>query len=150
MNINLIPVTANLPILTKPCLVVTTENQMRFYHIAEYFFDKEGGEWATHSETLHYVTHWQYIDALCLEWISMEEIPLKETDAMEVIAFHPEWIHEDFNPNGTRVGFIGAEGEFISAKWCNDQDTYENCEKLLPTHYMFMPKNPMSILEPSF
>lgn len=30
-----------------------------------------------------------------------------------------KWIDEDFNPNGTRVGFLGDDG-FISAEW-NDE-----------------------------
>ena len=35
---------------------------------------------------------------------------------VEVIAYHHKWVDEDFNPNGTRVGFLGDE-EFISAFW---------------------------------
>ena len=34
-----------------------------------------------------------------------------------------EWVEEDFNPSGTRVGFLTDTG-FISAKWDNDQDFY--------------------------
>lgn len=39
-----------------------------------------------------------------MEWnkVSEVEIPFGE----EVIAFNEKWIDEDFNPNGTRVGFI--------------------------------------------
>jgi|688.fasta_scaffold1389590_1 hypothetical protein len=35
-------------------LVITTENGMRFYHVAQYW----DGKWYTHSEQLHFVTDW--------------------------------------------------------------------------------------------
>lgn len=41
----------------------------------------------------------------------------------EVLAFHTDWIDEDFNPKGTRIGFQ-ADEDFISAYWWNYQDTY--------------------------
>ena len=41
----------------------------------------------------------------------------------EVIGYNKEWVEEDFNPSGTRVGFLTDTG-FISAKWDNDQDFY--------------------------
>ncbi len=46
---------------------------------------------------------------------------------VEVIAYHEKWIDEDFNPNGTRVGFIQDDG-FISASWNNEQDCYDTCK----------------------
>ena len=46
--------------------------------------------------------------------------------AQEVIGYNKEWVHEDFNPSGTRVGFLSDEG-FFSAKWVNDQDCYTTC-----------------------
>ena len=47
----------------------------------------------------------------------------------EVIGYNKEWVHEDFNPSGTRVGFLNDIG-FISAKWINDQDCYvTRCEE---------------------
>ena len=48
---------------------------------------------------------------------------------VEVIAYHHKWVDEDFNPNGTRVGFLGDEG-FISAFWWDYQDCYETISKL--------------------
>ena len=48
---------------------------------------------------------------------------------VEVIAYHHKWVDEDFNPNGTRVGFLGGEG-FISAFWWDYQDCYETISKL--------------------
>ena len=51
-----------------------------------------------------------------MKWnkVSEKEIPFGE----EVIAFNKEWIDEDFNPNGTRIGFLLDDG-FISATWNN-------------------------------
>lgn len=46
----------------------------------------------------------------------------------EVIGYNKEWVHEDFNPSGTRVGFLNDIG-FISAKWVNDQDCYGTCSE---------------------
>ena len=44
----------------------------------------------------------------------------------EVIAFNEKWIDEDFNPNGTRVGFMQDDG-FVSATWNDEQDCYDTC-----------------------
>lgn len=44
----------------------------------------------------------------------------------EVIGYNKEWVDEDFNPSGTRVGFLTDTG-FFSAKWVNDQDCYATC-----------------------
>ena len=46
----------------------------------------------------------------------------------EVIGYNKEWVHEDFNPSGTRVGFLNDIG-FISAKWVDDQDCYSTCSE---------------------
>ena len=46
----------------------------------------------------------------------------------EVIGYNKEWVHEDFNPSGTRIGFLNDIG-FISAKWVNDQDCYTTCSE---------------------
>lgn len=54
--------------------------------------------------------------------VSEKEIPFGE----EVIAFNEKWIDEDFNPNGTRVGFIQDDG-FVSATWNNEDDCYDTC-----------------------
>lgn len=52
--------------------------------------------------------------------VSENELPYVE----EVIAFNEKWIDEDFNPNGTRVGFLQDDG-FISAKWNDEYNEYE-------------------------
>jgi hypothetical protein len=53
---------------------------------------------------------------------------------VEVMAHSKSWIHEDYNKKGIRVGFLNEDenGEFISAKWDNSGDTYENCEEDKP------------------
>ena len=54
-----------------------------------------------------------------MKWnkVSEKELPFGE----EVIAFNEKWIDEDFNPNGTRVGFMQDDG-FVSATWNNEQE----------------------------
>ena len=127
-----------LPIFSHPCLVVMVEGKTRFYHVAEYF----DGKWTTSNETLYNVEEWEYIDSLNLSpnWILTKENPLEY--GIEVIGFHPDWIDEDFNPKGTRIGFLLGD-EFISAEWNNDQDCYDTDEKLTPTHYMLIPSKPL-------
>lgn len=49
-----------------------------------------------------------------------EELP---PNGEEVLAFHSDWIDEDFNPKGTRIGFR-TEDDFISDYWWDYQDTY--------------------------
>ena len=60
-------------------------------------------------------------------WIKVDaEHPLP--DGQEVIGYNKEWVHEDFNPSGTRIGFLSDIG-FHSAKWVNDQDCYGTCSE---------------------
>lgn len=95
-------------------------------------------------------------------WNKVSEKKLPQGE--EVIAFNEKWIDEDFNPNGTRVGFLGDDG-FISAKWVDTYDEYETCREEgddyddvpasmlderhmkfakpnMPTHWMKMPTHP--------
>ena len=60
-------------------------------------------------------------------WINYKEE--KPPFVVEVIAYHHKWVDEDFNPNGTRVGFLSDE-DFISAFWWDYQDCYETISKL--------------------
>lgn len=65
----------------------------------------------------------------------------------EVLAFCPDWIDEDLNPQGTRVGFFeDAEDtkgrRFLSARWNNYQDVYELDDEFVPTHWMPIPMRP--------
>ena len=60
-------------------------------------------------------------------WIKVDaDHPLP--DGQEVIGYNKEWVHEDFNPSGTRIGFLSDIG-FHSAKWVNDQDRYTTCSE---------------------
>ena len=67
-------------------------------------------------------------DELCAGvWVKIDaDHPLPY--GQEVIGYNKEWVHEDFNPSGTRVGFLTDTG-FISAKWVNDQDCYGTCSE---------------------
>lgn len=62
-------------------------------------------------------------------WINYKDKMPEE--GIEVIAFHHKWIDDDFNPNGTRVGFVNGNGTFTSAFWWDNQDCYTeiNVEK---------------------
>ena len=53
---------------------------------------------------------------------------------VEVMSHSKSWIDEDYNKKGIRVGFLNEDenGDFISAKWDNSGDTYENCEEEKP------------------
>ena len=53
---------------------------------------------------------------------------------LEVMAHCKEWVHEDYNKKGVRVGFLNEdeEGDFISSKWDNAGDCYENDEEHKP------------------
>ena len=59
-------------------------------------------------------------------WINYKEE--KPPFGVEVIAYHHKWFDEDFNPNGTRIGFLSDDG-FISAFWWDEQDCYETGSK---------------------
>lgn len=89
-----------------------------------------------------------------MEWIKLSE--RKPEHSQEVICFNEAWVDEDFNPNGTRIGFLNGGGTFTTAHWLDYQDTYitvtiqvgeiifwdhisNNTE---PTHWMEMPKKP--------
>lgn len=66
---------------------------------------------------------------------------------LEVIGYNEKWIDEDFNPFGTRVCYIDDYGDWWSAKWDNDQDTWhthtkfwcENGKDFSPTHWKYKP-----------
>lgn len=86
--------------------------------------------------------------------IVIDEIPWIEYGnpfpplGIEVIAFKPEWIDEDFNPRGIRIGFQNEmeseEGTFVSAEWLDYHDSYmtRDGEKDKPTLWMPLPAAP--------
>lgn len=67
---------------------------------------------------------------------------------IEVLAFSPGWIDEDFNPRGIRIGFQNEmeseEGTFVSAEWLDYHDSYmtRDGEKDKPTLWMPLPASP--------
>lgn len=75
-------------------------------------------------------------------------------EGIEVIFYNPKWINEDFNPKGTRVGFLNGDGNYISSYWCNYHDEYHTrisdedneqfelskAEDQIPTHWQHLPK----------
>ena len=76
-------------------------------------------------------------------WISVDDrIPNVELpQEIEVIGFNPEWIHEDFNPNGTRMCSF-TEDQWNSAEWDSDSDCYVHTEQI-PTHWLPLPLSPL-------
>lgn len=48
----------------------------------------------------------------------------KPSEGEEVLAYHPSWIDEDFNPRGIRIGFWNGGDDFKSAHWWDYQDCY--------------------------
>lgn len=54
-------------------------------------------------------------------WISATDSPPIGT---EVLGFHPSWIDEDYNPEGTCACFICDEGYWTIAKWCGTCDEW--------------------------
>lgn len=48
----------------------------------------------------------------------------KPSEGEEVLAYHPSWIDEDFNPRGIRIGFWNGGADFKSAHWWDYQDCY--------------------------
>lgn len=69
-------------------------------------------------------------------WKQIEEYPIPQEQG-EVLGQNDKWIDE-YNSHGIRVGFIGGDGDFISAKWDNNQDTYFN-QYGMPTKWMKLP-----------
>lgn len=55
---------------------------------------------------------------------------------IEVLAYHHDWVDEDVNPNGTRIGFLqdnlasdDCHYDFVSAHYWNEQDDYITISK---------------------
>lgn len=66
---------------------------------------------------------------------TIENLP---EEGVEVIGFNPEWIDEDFNPNGTRACTYFDEC-WISAKWNDYSDSYNSRDSESPTHWCLVP-----------
>lgn len=84
------------------------------------------------------------------DWISVED--QKPPVGTEVDAFNKEWIDEDFNPSGIRIGYMDDNGNFNSAKWDGQQDAYfltttgekdwEGIIEVMPSHWRHRPSPP--------
>jgi hypothetical protein len=72
------------------------------------------------------------------DWVTYAVI--KPPVGVEVLAQTDEWVSEDYNKKGIRVGFQNEDdnGPFVSAKWNNCSDTYEDCEEHKPVRWKFL------------
>lgn len=67
-----------------------------------------------------------------MEWIKYKE--QKPPMGEEVLAYNPNWIDEDFNPKGIRIGFQdvsdGDDGDFVSAHYwrCYMTISHSECD----------------------
>lgn len=48
----------------------------------------------------------------------------KPEHCIEVLGYHPDWVDEDFNPDGICLCFLMDEGEWTVAKWCGLHDEW--------------------------
>lgn len=53
----------------------------------------------------------------------------KPEEGVEVLCFNENWIDEDFNPKGIRIGFLNGDGNFTTAHWWDYQDCYMTINK---------------------
>lgn len=64
---------------------------------------------------------------------------------IEVLAYHKNWVCEDFNPTGVRVGYFQENGDdtynFFSAEWDATQDTWYDKVDYMPA-FICMKENP--------
>lgn len=87
------------------------------------------------------------IEAMRNPWVSLDEMvspPFSEP----VDGYHPDWVDEDFNPDGIRECFwTGSEDEphWFCAAWLDYQDCYETVENQPPTHWRKRPAPPPSL-----
>lgn len=61
-----------------------------------------------------------------MKWIKYSE--QKPPMGQDVFAYHPDWIDEEYNPHGIRIGFQDLSddenGDFVSAYYWGSQDCY--------------------------
>ncbi len=81
----------------------------------------------------------------------------KPETGIEILGYSPDWIDEDFNPDGICLCFLMDEGYWIVAKWCGQHDEWhtrptgeDNWEGAIydkpiyaPTHWMPKPNKPI-------
>jgi hypothetical protein len=69
-----------------------------------------------------------------LQW---NDVQARKPEPCEpVIGYSPEWECEDFNAAGIRECFLTDEGNWLSAKWDNDQDCWRTDDRTAPTQWM--------------
>ena len=57
-----------------------------------------------------------------MEWISLND---RKPDAgHEVLLYNKNWIQEDYNPKGVRIGYLDDVSGWVSAYWCSYHDDY--------------------------
>lgn len=73
-------------------------------------------------------------------WYNLSEIKIKIGDHIKYIGFNRDWIHPDFNPEGTRECFLyGDETEWLSAKWIDYHDSWIQDDSSKPEYIMILP-----------
>jgi len=86
------------------------------------------------------------------DWIELKD--KKPELGVEVLLFNKNWINEDYNPKGIRLGFWDDVSEWISTYWCNYHDEYHTRlsseddkhfedfkgKNQIPTHWIEIPK----------
>ena len=80
----------------------------------------------------------------CNTWALVNEQP---PNGIPLVCYHPDWIDEDFNPNGVREGFYNLNGEpddWTTAKWNNCSDRYMTFYDT-PSHWML--PEPLEVTE---
>lgn len=83
-------------------------------------------------------------DAQRAGWIPLSSGRLPEF-GVAVQGFNPEWIHEDFNPQGVRECIRNDhEPEWQTAAWNNDSEQWDTTEKAAPTHWQPLPAGPVT------
>ena len=61
-------------------------------------------------------------------WIEINE-KHKPPVNTEVLGYNKKWIHPDFNPDGIRIGYLTDFGNFVSAVYESENDTYTYCSE---------------------
>lgn len=61
----------------------------------------------------------------------------------EILGYDSSWITED-NPNGVRVGVFNNDETFQCAVYYSDCESYSNRNAHNPSHWTFLPDNPIS------
>lgn len=63
--------------------------------------------------------------------------PLPENEF--VVGYHPDWVHEDFNPDGIRFGYMTSEKTFMCSVYNHEFENFEafkGVEGELPVMWM--------------